>query len=67
MDIVTTKTLDNKYPEKIYEGRLTSKGSCGQIIQVMDEFIEALFEGFPGKSGEGKRIVISGEKVKLDC
>lgn len=67
MDIVRTKTLNSKYPEKIYEARLTSKGICGQILQVMDEFIEALFEGFPGKSGEAKNIVISGEKVKFDC
>ena len=67
MDIVITKTLNDKFPEKIYEARLTSRGSCGILSQVMDEFIEALFEDFPGKSGEAKKIVISGEKVKFDC
>ncbi len=51
IDIVTSDTLNSEKPDKVYEGRVTSKGSCGAIAEVMDEMLEALFSKFPNGSG----------------
>jgi len=51
MDIVTSESLKLGQTEKVYEGRLTSRGSCSQMSEVIDELIEALFTKFPNGSG----------------
>lgn len=48
--------------ETVYESRLLSIGSSGQIDPIMPVFIKALFEGFPGKNGETIRVVLPLEK-----
>ena len=58
MDIVIRESLNTKTPKKVYEARVISKGSCGQIAQVMDEILEALFQEFPGESGRARTITI---------
>ena len=64
MDIVKTKSLQEGSPDKVYEMRLISKGTCGQINEVMDEFIHAIFLKFPGKNGSSKRITVP---AKYQC
>jgi hypothetical protein len=36
---------------QVYDGKLTSAGSCGSIAGVIDPMLSALFEDFPGQSG----------------
>ena len=61
VDIVEASTLEADNPRKVYEGRLTSAGSCGAMNEVIDEFIQALFIKFPNDSG---RVAVKG---KFDC
>ena len=51
MDIVDVSTLDSDEPDKVFEGRLVSSGSCGIMNEVIDELIEAMFSKFPTGSG----------------
>lgn len=46
---------------RVYEGRVTARGSCGRLDVVLDDMITALFEKFPGESG---RVRVKSE---LDC
>ena len=61
VDIVESSTLETDNPSKVYEGRLTSAGSCGAMNEVIDELIQALFIKFPNGSG---RVEVEG---KFDC
>ena len=61
VDIVEASTVDADNPSKVYEGRLSSAGSCGAMIEVIDELIQALFMKFPNDSG---RVKVAGE---FDC
>lgn len=51
IDMVTAASLESRNPEKVYQGRLTSTGSCSRISEVIDEMIDALFTKFPSGSG----------------
>ena len=57
MDIFK-KNLENQI-EKVYEAKVSSTGSCGQIGEVIDEIIAALFSDFPGVSGSSETIEIT--------
>ncbi|ANK82909.1 MAG: hypothetical protein TEF_20460 [Rhizobiales bacterium NRL2] len=46
---------------RVYEGRVTARGSCGRLDVVLDDMITALFEKFPDQSG---RVRVKSE---LDC
>ena len=56
MDIFK-KNLGNEM-QKVYEAKVSSTGSCGQIGEVIDEIISALFYDFPGVSGSTETIEI---------
>ena len=58
VDVVAQASLDSESPETVYEGRVSSKGRCGLLPEVMDEMIEALFQDFPHSSG---RVVITAD------
>lgn len=47
--------------EKVFEAKLLSKGTCGRLEAVMDEWIGALFLDFPDTNGKQQ---IQGD---LDC
>lgn len=47
--------------EKVFETKLASKGTCGRLAAVMDEWIGALFLDFPETNGKQQ---IQGD---LDC
>lgn len=58
MDIVETKSLGQKNPIKVFEGRIKSSGCSSQINEVMPPLVEAMFQNFPGTSGKSENIVI---------
>ena len=60
LDIYDLESSGTK-PEKIFESRLTSVGTCGSIAQVIDELLQTLFSNFPYTTG---RIDVEGE---FDC
>lgn len=48
-------------PQKTYELRAISTGRCGNINSVIRPIIDAMFQNFPGNSGESKRIRTDGQ------
>lgn len=48
----------------VYEGRVSSSGSSGEISEVLPTMIEALFKSFPGISGKTERL--SMRSVRTD-
>jgi len=55
---LTLQMFDKSTKKLIYEAKVLSSGSNGQILAVIDEMIEALFKNFPDKSGTVKTIEI---------
>jgi hypothetical protein len=51
LDILDKAALSDGKIKKVYEAKVTSTGSSGQVAAVMPTMIKALFEDFPGKSG----------------
>ena len=47
---------NNNPPEKIYEMKGVSRGSCGKIDAVVESIITGMFANFPGKSGATQRV-----------
>lgn len=55
--LVAPPDADASAPRKtIYEARLASTGSSGEINRVMPTLVKAMFKDFPGKSGETVRV-----------
>jgi hypothetical protein len=54
LDLVQLAT-SREPQKKVYEGRLKSQGSCGNLAALMPSFIQAIFSNFPGKSGQTER------------
>jgi hypothetical protein len=61
LDLVDRAALVGGSVKKLYEGRVTSRGSSGQLSAVMPSMIRALFEDFPGKSGTTRTVTRSRE------
>ena len=40
----------------IYQGKIVSKGKCGEIQAVGADLLKMLFKKFPGKSGKSKNV-----------
>ena len=51
LDLLDRKNLAEGKIKKLYEGKVVSRGSSGQLPAVLPTMIKALFEDFPGKSG----------------
>ncbi|PLX62146.1 DUF4136 domain-containing protein [Sedimenticola selenatireducens] len=58
LDIVDAKSIESGKPEKLYEMRARSTGSCSSINGVFDEILEAMFKSFPGDSGKSQTIEV---------
>lgn len=44
--------------EKVYEGRLKSEGSCGNLVNLVPQFVKMMLSDYPGKSGaSGARML----------
>lgn len=50
---------DKSSKKVVYEGKVVSSGSTGQLLPVIDEMMEALFKNFPGESGKSYSIEVS--------
>jgi len=59
LDIVDKNALAEKRIKRIYEARVVSRGSGGELSAVIPTMIKALFEDFPGKSGSTRRAIRS--------
>jgi len=57
LDILDKKPLLDKQIKKLYEAKVISRGSSGQLSRVLPTMIKALFEEFPGKSGDTRRPI----------
>ena len=60
-----TKSNNVSNPTKVWEGQLKSSGSCGNINEVIDELIEAMFINFPGVSGNTERVEITYAQLNV--
>jgi hypothetical protein len=60
-DIVDRAALAGGTVKKLYEARVVSRCSSGQISMVMATMIRALFEEFPGKSGSTRSVMLIRE------
>lgn len=56
LKIISSKESKAGKAKVVYEGRVQSSGSSGEIAVVLPSMIEALFRDFPGNSGKTKRI-----------
>ncbi|CAA6813280.1 MAG: Unknown protein [uncultured Campylobacterales bacterium] len=59
--VVSLKMFNKNTNKYIYEARAVSKGSSEEILNVIDEMIQALFVNFPGVSGTTRRVSISSD------
>lgn len=64
LDIVEASSFKEGNPQKVYEGRTKSTGSCSIIVEVFDEMLEAMFTDFPGENGRNKNRLVRGV---FDC
>lgn len=62
LDILDKKALTEKQIKKLYEAKVVSRGSSGQLSAVLPTMIKALFEDFPGKSGSTRRTIRSRDE-----
>jgi Domain of unknown function (DUF4136) len=60
IDIVEASSLQSENPQKQYEMRAKSSGSCGVFGEVFDEMLQAMFKDFPGKNGKGRTVSVKG-------
>ena len=58
VDILTTGSMSSSKPEKVFEGRIVSRGCSSQIAEVMPYLLEAMFQDFPSSNGEVKSIEV---------
>jgi hypothetical protein len=56
LDILDKAALASGQVMKVYEAKVMSVGSSGQLAAVLPTLIKALFEDFPGKSGSTRRV-----------
>lgn len=52
------KTYNTENPTRVFEGSAVSTGTNGQIDPVMPYIVQAIFDQFPGASGETKTVRI---------
>lgn len=52
------KNKDSIRNAEVYDGKLSSAGSCGSMAGVMDPLLEAMFQKFPGDSGKAETVTV---------
>jgi hypothetical protein len=58
LEILEKEALLNGQVKKVYEGEVVSVGSTGQLSAVMPTLLQALFQNFPGESGQSKTVTL---------
>ena len=56
LDIVDAQSLKNGNPQKVYEARAKSTGSCSVIAAVFGGMLESMFKDFPGINGKVRKV-----------
>lgn len=65
LDIVATRGRDAEGTRPVvFEGRVKSVGRDDRLPELMPYLVDALFEGFPGPSGETTRVVIDVPRAR---
>lgn len=64
IDIVDAPSLKSGTPGTVYEGRITSEGTCNVINEVFDEMLQGLFTNWPGESGKNRNLRVPS---MVDC
>ncbi len=62
IDVYRKKSVEN--PQKVYELKAVSEGSCGNIYGVLNEIFDGMFLNFPGISGQSKKVTVPLDR---DC
>lgn len=64
IDIVKTETLSKSgvRPEKVYENRTKSKGTCSTVASVFKIMLDAIFSIYPGESGKTRDVTVTLEE-----
>ena len=52
-------TYNSERKDRVFEGRAVSSGLNGQIEPVMPYILDAIFQEFPGRSGETKTVSVA--------
>ncbi len=55
--LIDRKAFTEGKMKVVYEGKVVSSGSSGQLPVVLPWMIKALFEDFPGKSGTVRKVI----------
>ncbi len=61
IDIVRADQQDDRGGKSVYEARITSRGPCASLAEVIDEMLAAGFTEFPGANGRGRQVTMSGQ------
>lgn len=56
LDIIEADSIKENSPNKVFEGRAKSIGTCSIIVEVFDEMLDAMFTDFPGENGRNRII-----------
>lgn len=56
LTIVDAKSTERNGIVKVFEGRVASRGTTGEVSAVMPTMIEVLFKKFPGISGKSEHV-----------
>lgn len=58
VNVFRASTYNSERKERLFEGRAVSSGLNGQIEPVMPYILDAIFQEFPGRSGETKTVSV---------
>lgn len=58
VNVFRASTFNSERKERLFEGRAVSSGLNGQIEPVMPYILDAIFQEFPGRSGETKTVSV---------
>ncbi len=61
VDVVQWDNQNQELGNKVYESNLRSVGTCGLMVEVMDELIQGFFQKFPHSSGQ------TNVSANIDC
>lgn len=64
LDIILAESLKTPNIIKLYESRTKSVGGCSVMVEVFDEMLEAMFNGFPSLNATHRKDSIP---AILDC
>ncbi len=58
VNVFRASSYNSDRKERVFEGRAVSSGLNGQIEPVMPYILDAIFQDFPGRSGETKTVSV---------